>query len=105
MGRRAFTLVEVMIVVLVISLLLAIAAPQWVKVRENSQRTSCEENRWKIEQAKTLWAQNEGKSGTAIPLPGELVPNYIQLFPRCAAGGSYDVRAVDDECRCTVHAP
>lgn len=102
--KRAFTLVEVMIVVLVISLIMAIAVPQWMKVRESSQQTTCDENRAKIDQAKTLWTQNTGQDGTATPTEADLVPNYLQLFPKCPTGGIYNIRSGDEDCLCPNHS-
>ena len=39
--KAGFTLVEIMIVVAIIALLAAIAIPNFVKARENSQRSAC----------------------------------------------------------------
>ena len=52
MRRRAFTLVEIMIVILIIGLLLAIAVPQFITARENAQEKACWQNQQKLEAAK-----------------------------------------------------
>jgi len=105
MKKRAFTLVEIMIVVLVISLLLTIAVPQWMKVRDSSRQNACDENRGKIDQAKTLWTQNTGQDGTAVPTVPDLVPDYLQRWPTCPTGGIYDIRSGDESCHCPHHSP
>ncbi len=49
--RRAFTLVEIMIVVLIIGILLAIAVPNFIKARESAREKSCIANLRQIEAA------------------------------------------------------
>jgi len=104
MKSRAFTLIEVMIVILVISLLLAIAVPSFMRVRESSQQTTCDENRWKVDQAKTLWTQNTGQDGSAVPTPADLTPEYLQRMPKCPTGPDYDIRSGDESCFCPEHS-
>src|SRR5688500_6460665 len=55
-GRAAFTLVEIMIVVAIIGLLAAIAIPNFVRARENAQRTACTANLKGIDGIKGTWA-------------------------------------------------
>lgn len=71
--NKAFTLVEVMIVVAIIGLLAAIAIPNFVKAREQAQLNSIFNNLRIIEGAKDQWAL-ENKKGT-----GELVPDIVTI--------------------------
>lgn len=52
LANRGFTLIEIMIVILVISVLVAIAVPNFMQSRATSRRTACLENLRLLESAK-----------------------------------------------------
>ncbi len=101
LGKRGFTLVEIMIVVAIIGLLAAIAIPNFVKARQSAQRQACIANLKQIEGAKTLWALD---GGTGTPTMANLVPDYIKKTPECPAGGTYTVGNMDTDPSCTLSA-
>jgi len=76
--NRAFTLVEIMIVVLIIGILMAIAVPNFVKARESSRKQTCISNLKQIDQAKEQWAmdnrKNAGDTSLAPALTSSLSP-------------------------------
>lgn len=88
--RRAFTLVEVMIVVIILAILLAIAVPNFVRARQNGRVQSVVGNLKQLEAAKTHWAMERGKTSTDVPMPAELVPGYIRLWPQGPVGTAAD---------------
>ena len=53
--KKGFTLVEIMIVVAIIAILAAIAIPNFVKYRKESQEASCESTRAQIVTAAENW--------------------------------------------------
>lgn len=104
--KKAFTLVEIMIVVMIIAILLAIAAPQWVRAREHSQLTSCLSNLREIEHSKQRWAIENRKSGSDTPTAAELAPDFLKgVFPSCSTNGTYTISQVDQLASCSVHGP
>ena len=96
--RKAFTLVEIMIVVLIIGILLAIAIPNFVTARDSSRARACVANLKQIDSAKQQYVMDQKQSSTYIfsatysgTTANELVPTYIRTFPSCPAAGTYTV--------------
>ena len=65
-NSKAFTLVEILIVVAILGLLAAIAIPNLIKAREGSAETACKMNRAVIKDAIRIWATKENKSIDAL---------------------------------------
>lgn len=99
---RGFTLLEVMITVLIISILLAIAIPNFLKSRHSAQTKTCLSNLYQISHAKEqLIAEKKfGDSGTITW--NDLVPSLIKEKPACPAGGTYTIGGVDELPTCTI---
>lgn len=104
MRKKAFTLVEIMIVILIIGLLLAIAVPQFISARENAQEKSCWSNQQKLEAAKHMWIMDTGQNSSTAPTNGDLVPAYLKEFPTCPTGGVYDLGTGASSVTCPDHA-
>lgn len=102
--NRAFTLVEIMIVVLIIGILMAIAVPNFVKARESSRRNTCIANLKQVDSAKEQWAMDQRKNaGDACALT-DLVGTaaYLKANPTCPSGGTYTVAAVGTNPTCSI---
>jgi len=94
--KKGFTLVEIMIVVAIIAILAAVAIPNFVKYRRNSQASACVSNLKQIQGA-IEQARMAGKTEYADEdLFGE--KGYIKNAekPTCPAGGTYTYLALDD---------
>lgn len=121
-SRRAFTLVEIMIVVLIIGILLAIAVPNFIQARETSRARSCVGNLKQIDSAKTqciidnrlsplgtagfsidgATATVLGPSGTYQLVNTATAPSYIRRMPVCPGGGVYSPNGIDLSPTCGI---
>ena len=87
--KRAFTLVEIMIVVLIIGILLAIAVPNFIKARDTSRTNACVNNLREVADAKEQWAMDTKATDSATPTSkqltgsGDASKGYIKSMPTC----------------------
>ena len=104
--KRAFTLVEIMIVVLIIGILMAIAVPNFIQARTRSQISTCVSNLKQIEGAKEQWAMVNKKGATDTPTSTELVGDattgFIKTYPSCPTSGTYTIGNMSTRPVCTV---
>ena len=104
--KRAFTLIEIMIVVLIIGILLAIAVPNFVRAREASRAKACVANLKQIDSAKEQWAMDtrasSGAAGPAMTVLTAATTGYIKSTPVCPSSGTYTVNAIGTNPVCSV---
>jgi len=101
--RRAFTLLEIMIVVAIIGVILSISLPNFMKTRANAQRHVCIENMTQIEAAKQTFGLERGKKErdpvTESDLFGPTL--YVRRKPECPSGGDYDLKSIGVNTECS----
>lgn len=103
MRLRGFTLIEIMIVVLVISIILAIAVPQYKSARNKTRESICHTNQAEMDGAKLHWQMVEEASPSATPSMSDLVPVYLKVTPVCPTHGEYTIGTCDERSTCSHH--
>ncbi|MGQ9456524.1 MAG: competence type IV pilus major pilin ComGC [Armatimonadota bacterium] len=102
--RGGFTLVEIMIVVLIISVLLSIAIPNFMRARETSRAKSCCSNLRQIETAKEQWAMdNKASDGDEVTggINTLVAQGYLKQTPKCPSGGTYTINPIGTNATCS----
>ena len=100
-GRKRL---KVTIPIALISLFVAaIAIPSYFPARPYAQRNACIYHLKTIQEAKTRWATEYGKSATDIPSGSELFGEgrYIKYELQCPRGGNYTIGRVGELPTCS----
>src|SRR5258706_812729 len=96
--------IAIVIVVAIIGLLAAIAIPNFVKARTQSQKNACIANLKQLDGAKASWALEQKKTAADSPADSDLfgATLYIRDKPECPGGGSYTLDIVGNKVTCSL---
>jgi prepilin-type N-terminal cleavage/methylation domain-containing protein len=107
-AKTAFTLIEIMVAILIITVLMTIAVPNFIRARASSQGRSCVRNLRQIDSAKQQYAMdNHLAASSTMPalsvFCGYSTTTYIKgNTPSCPAGGAYTVNNLDIDPTCSI---
>lgn len=87
--RKAFTLIELLIVILILAILMAVALPLYLAAVSDSQIKTCRSNMQTIANAEAAWKTSDS-SHTYTTNLSNLNAN-LGSTPVCPSGGSYSV--------------
>jgi prepilin-type N-terminal cleavage/methylation domain-containing protein len=101
--RAAFTLIEIMIVVLIIGMLAMVAVPNVKRALETSRYNTIVANLRTIDMVKTQWAAENKKGDADVPTEQDLAPYFSgQRFPVSVVGETYNINNVGQAPTATI---
>ena len=103
MRASGFTLVEIMIVVAIIGMLIAVAVPNFSKMRRDAQKTACHAQLKQIDGSKEMWATQEKRADGDTPSEVQIGEYFANGVPSCPSGGAYRIGAVGANATCSTH--
>ena len=96
-SKKAFTLVELLIVLAIIAIMLAIAVPNYARSREESHKNGCIANLRQINSAIDQWVMENKISTGTVPSDSDEEEIYAYIKgarPKCPGGGTYMIHEV-----------
>src|SRR5207237_7532316 len=84
--KAGFTLVEIMIVILIISVLVSIAVPNFMQARDSSRRSACITNLKYIDSRKEQYAMEARLNNGDTVTWAQIVPTYLKSQCACPGG-------------------
>src|ERR1041385_289155 len=87
--RRAFTLIELLIVILVLAILMAVALPLYLAAVSDSQVKTCRANMQTISNAEAAWKTSDPTHTYTTTLTN--LNANLGATPVCPSGGAYSV--------------
>jgi|SRR3954466_3980281 prepilin-type N-terminal cleavage/methylation domain-containing protein len=98
-----FSLIEMMVTVLLISILLAMAIPNYNKSRMKSQKDACGASLAEIDTCKRMWALESKATDTNAPTDSDLfgTGKFMSEKPKCPGNGTYTLNSMSLKVSCT----
>jgi len=97
--QKGFTIVEILIAVLIISLIMAMALPNFLKGRTDARKKACIANLWQLNEAIKQWVlENDINTGASIEGNESEIYSYLRFGePTCPSDGTYTYGVVGTE--------
>lgn len=103
---KGLTLIEILTVSFILSIIIMIVVPSWMRQRETARARACQENLTKIDGAKEIYAMEHNLPNGAEVEMDDLVgeeAGYLKRKPVCPAGGDYLVQPIGTAPSCTYY--
>ena len=88
LNRKAFTLVEILLVIVILGILAAVVVPRVTYSKKDAQIAACDANVAALRTAIELYHHDEGSWPANLDA---LNPDYIDEVPECPFGTAYTI--------------
>ena len=103
--RDAFTLIELVVVIVILGILAAVAVPKYIDLSSKAEEATCKANRGTIASACAVYYGSTAIEGSAsYPTTYNSATLYADgTVPSCPAGGTYTYSSSTGRVSCDEH--
>ena len=104
-GHKAFTLIELVVVIVILGILASVAIPKYVDLSTSAEESACKANRGTIQSACSLYYAQQAAAGSpAFPSAYTTTSLYSDgTVPSCPSDGTYTYSSTTGSVTCDEH--
>lgn len=103
--QKAFTLIELVVVIVILGILAGIAIPKYIDMSSKAKDASCRANRMVVSSvSSTYYASTASMGSPAFPASYTNVTLYADgRVPSCPGDGTYTYSSATGQVTCSIH--
>ncbi|MCK4423634.1 MAG: prepilin-type N-terminal cleavage/methylation domain-containing protein [Candidatus Omnitrophica bacterium] len=102
LSKRAFTLIELLIVLSILGVLIALAVPRYANLASDKNLKVCQGNLRTLDSALAVYRVEQGDWPDANDVTKIVSGGYLQAVPDCPGGGSYALTSTNERTSCNI---
>jgi len=104
--RDAFTLIELVVVIVILGILAAVAIPKYMDISDKAEEAACEAKRGVIRSACSMYYASKAVNGQTPAFPSTYNDTSLyadETVPTCPTGGTYTYDSTKNTVTCDEH--
>jgi len=104
--RDAFTLIELVVVIVILGILAAVAVPKYVDIKSKAEETACRGQRDTVRAACSMYKTSQVLDGAAGAYPSTYNSTGLydgDVIPSCPGTGTFNYDSTTGRVTCTQH--